>query len=530
MNQPSLQTSIETLIVSTESLAQHAESRRPASGASASAAEQLPEAWRTIVARCGERPALVLPAETWSYQRLDRAIAGFAHEMAAQPAFDRERPTILLLPNSVEYVVALLGVFEAGGVAVPLPATIETPRLHTILANCGSRLVVTDGVTAARHGESLRQIGRSTNEASRQLPAAASLATVMFTSGSTGRPKGVMLSHKNLLSNARSIGQCLQITPEERALAVLPFCHAFGNSILLSHLLSGAALVLDGSPLFPETLLKCIRRHSATSLSAVPEIFHALARRTSLGNTPLETLRYMAVAGGALAPQIAVEIARRIRPAQFIVMYGQTEATARLTCLPPDELGRRPGSVGRAIPGVELQVVAETGRPVAPEETGEVRVRGAGVMQGYWGDPQATHEVLRDGWLYTQDLARLDADGFLYLLGRRAGQFKVNGLFVDPREVEAFIERRFPDAQPVAVGFDTPLGKRLALYVRWLSEPAFRPSQDVWRACQMELNRHLAPAHVEIVSEYPLNDALKVDRQRLAARANVAAAQRRECA
>lgn len=225
-----------------------------------------------------------------------------------------------------------------------------------------------------------------------RIEAGNELAAVFFTGGSTGVPKGVMLSHRNLISNARSIQDYLSLGADERPLFLLPFQHAFGNSVLQSHLLAGAELVIDGNTSFPETIVTALARHECSSLSGVPDLFRLLLDSSSLGQTALPKLRQMMVAGGSLRRELALEMARRIRPAEFFVMYGQTEATARLAYVSPDRLtdALTDGCIGLAIPGVTLEVVDERDAPVAPGETGELRVRGPNVMLGYWRDPAAT--------------------------------------------------------------------------------------------------------------------------------------------
>jgi acyl-CoA synthetase (AMP-forming)/AMP-acid ligase II len=344
----------------------------------------------------------------------------------------------------------------------------------------------------------------------------AELATIFFTSGSTGEPKGVMLSHQNLLSNARSICEYLRITSEDRCVAVLPFYHAFGNSLMQSHLLSGATLILDGLHAFPETILTAIREHEATSFSGVPELYQSLLRRSTLGETPLPSLRYMSVAGGALAPEACLEVSRRIAPAEFFVMYGQTEATARLSYLPPQELNARPGSIGRGIPGVELQVVNDAGNSVCPGELGRIRARGPNIMLGYWNDPVGTSQVLSDGWLFTGDLATLDEQGFVHIRGRSNEFLKINGYRIHPRELEDFVAGALNIERAVAVPVQTPeTGTRLALFVQPSSRAPAISQRVVLQACRNGLAPHKVPCHVEIVTDFPLNHALKLDRRAL---------------
>ena len=348
---------------------------------------------------------IVTNAACWTYADLAVAAGAVARSLETHSAFGPGERVILLLPNSAEYVAGFYGVLLAGGVVVPVPPKTEDE-----------------------------------------------LAAIFFTGGSTGSPKGVMVSHRNLISNARSIQQYLRITTAERPLCVLPFHHAFGNSVWQSHLLGGATVVLDGQTSFPETIVTALARHECTSLSGVPDLFRILLERTSLGETALPKLRYMAVAGGALQHELALEVARRVAPAELFVMYGQTEATARLTYLPPEFLDKLPaGTIGRAVPEVILEVVDEQDRPVARGIVGELRARGPNMMLGYWRNPAATAERIRAGWLYTGDLAAQGDDGWISLHGRRSSFVKIAGFRVDPEHLEDFAVRRLAASQAVIV-------------------------------------------------------------------------------
>jgi acyl-CoA synthetase (AMP-forming)/AMP-acid ligase II len=322
------------------------------------------------------------------------------------------------------------------------------------------------------------------------------------------------------LANAASIVEYLGITSEERALGLLPFYHAFGNSVLQTHLLSGAAIVLAGSSMFPESILDAVETHNVTSLSGVPDMFQTLLSRTSLGQRELPSLKYLAVAGGRLDPDHAQTLAFRVAPAKLIIMYGQTEATARLSYLPADQFETRYGSIGKGIPGVELQVVREDGAPVSPGETGEIRARGPNVMLGYWNDSAATAQTIRGGWLHTGDLATVDEDGFIYPQGRKSGLVKIAGFRVHPAEIEDFIRREADVLEAVVVPFEVKsIGTRFALFARlWEGEDRVTV-ESLRRLCTSRLPRHKVPEYIEVRDSLPLNDSHKVDRRALRRRA-----------
>ena len=342
------------------------------------------------------------------------------------------------------------------------------------------------------------------------------LAMLLFTSGSSGMPKGVMFSHRNLLANADSILRALPISADDRTLAVLPFCHAFGNSILQTHILSGATLILDKALTFPAAIVEALREFAATSFSAVPEVYGMLLRYGRLGEYPLPALRYMTVAGGELNYTAAADIAARIAPASFFVMYGRSEATARLAALPAQQFHQRRGSIGRPISGVELAVMDETMRELPPGDIGMLCARGDNVMLGYWQDPDATADVLSgDGWLQTGDLAHRDDDGFYYLHGRANLLVKIQGHRVHPAEIESVVEANFPETSAVAIPMDRGEEKRFILFLA----PRDRRPIDVAKirsSCQRELPAYKVPVHYEVIDRFPLTSGYKVDRAALA--------------
>ena len=342
------------------------------------------------------------------------------------------------------------------------------------------------------------------------------LAMLLFTSGSTGAPKGVMLSHRNLLANATSILQVLPIGADDRALVVLPFCHAFGNSILQTHMLAGATLLLAGAPMFPAVIVESLRDLRATSFSAVPDVFNMLLKFGKLGEKPLPELRYMSVAGGELRSESAARLAERIAPAPLHLMYGQAEATARLAALPPGQLHTRRGSIGKPIMGVELSVRDDANRELPAGDTGMLCARGDNVMLGYWQDAAASAETLTDDdWLRTGDLAHRDDDGYFYLHGRANLLTKVQGHRVHPAEIENLVEAGFPQTRAVAIAVARGDDTRFVLFLAPRDE---RPVEvdRIRAACQRELPPYKVPRDFLVLDRLPLNSALKVDRVELA--------------
>lgn len=493
----------------------------------------LAEAFWCAAEHRAEHAALVTERGHYRYAAVRQAAEAVAAGLASRADFRPGDRVALLAESSSGYLAGFYGILRAGGVVVPLPAEIETDRLQSIVARAGADIVLTAGRLRPRLIESLGQPAETIDlsaAAGVALPAPIAqrdqLAALLPTSGSTGEAKLVMLSHGNLLANAATIIEYLGIVPSDRALALLPFPHAFGNSVLQSHLLCGATLVQAGSFVFCNTVVEALAEYGITSFSGVPEMFRALLARSDLGQTPLPALRYMAVAGGGLPPDTAAALAARIAPAKLFVMYGQTEATARISYLPPADLTTRPGSIGRGLPDTTLEVHDAAGRSLPPGEVGELVARGPGVMQGYWGDSSGTAAALRDGWLHTGDLATHDADGYVYLRGRASELLKISGHRVHPAEIEAMITRRLPVENVVVVGCEAAaMDTRLAMYVQPARADGSLSVEGVLALCRDELPRHKVPSHVEILPRLPLTSAMKVDRAALRQRAAAWAAE-----
>jgi acyl-CoA synthetase (AMP-forming)/AMP-acid ligase II len=299
---------------------------------------------------------------------------------------------------------------------------------------------------------------------------------------------------------------------------LVPFCHAFGNSILQTHILAGATMIVGLSLTFPDSIVQALGKFGATSFSAIPETFGGLLQYGRLGERPLPNLRYMSVAGGGIRPDLAENIAAQIAPATFHVMYGQSEATARLASLPPDQLVARRGSIGKPVAGVELAVRDESGRDLPPGEGGMLYARGKNIMLGYWNDEAATAKVLaRDGWLHTGDMAHRDEAGYFYLDGRANLLVKIQGHRVHPAEVEGVVEAHFPNTRAVALPMARGAETRFALFVA----PQNGQPVDVAHiraVCIRELAAYKVPLHVEIIDTLPLNSAHKIDRAALSLR------------
>lgn len=365
-----------------------------------------------------------------------------------------------------------------------------------------------------------------------QLPPAQSpsvletdLAALLYTSGSTGRPKGVMLSHRNLVVGARSVVEYLNNNDQDALLAVLPLSFDAGFSQLTTAFTVGARAVLLNH-LLPQDVVKALARERITGLTAVPPLYHQMIQAPWPAGLD-EHLRYFASTGGAMPARTLQALRERLPRSQPFIMYGLTEAF-RSTYLPPAEVDRRPGSMGRAIPNVEVLVLRPDGTECDAEEEGELVHRGPLVGLGYWQDPERTAQrfrplpvglagreaghVLPEFVVYSGDRVKRDEDGFLYHLGRQDEQIKTSGYRVSPGEVEEVLMQHPTVSECVVFGVpDEALGQRIAVVVS--PDPPSPMDEDVLRAhCRRLLPAHMVPAHWMPRAALPRNANGKIDR------------------
>jgi long-chain acyl-CoA synthetase len=500
--------------------------------------ESIVQHFNETAARAGGAQALVWRGTRWSYWDLQAAIAAAAAGLRGRvPA--RGARVALLVRNSPQYVALYYGALAAGLVAVPLNAQERASVLARQIEHCEASILVgsTDhpewpalSAAAATAGcivlpiaprddsSALEQFLRDlsgVHAANTEPPRANELASIIYTSGTTGRPKGVMLSHGNLATNAAAIISYLGLTSADRGLCVLPFHFSYGNSVLHSHLLAGAELVLEDNLAYPHVTVQRLQDDGITGFAGVPSTFALLLGRCNLREFNLSKLRYLTQAGGAMPRPLIERLRAELPDVQLYIMYGQTEATARLTYLPPARLGEKLGSVGIPVPGIEIDVQLD-GRSVPTGEIGEICARGGSIMQGYWNDTTATHEVLRDGWLRTGDLGHRDADGFLYIDGRSVDMIKVGAFRVSPQEIEEVISA-VPGVEEVCAAAmpDDLLGQAVKVVIV-RRDGAVLDERAVKAHCRQNLAAYKVPKQVEFVSVMPRTSSGKIQRFKLA--------------
>ncbi|GMW07635.1 MAG: long-chain-fatty-acid--CoA ligase [Nevskiales bacterium] len=499
----------------------------------------LVQALDAAAARAPAAMALAWHGVEWTFGDLATAVSRVRAGLAARQV-SRGAAVGLLLPNSPHYVAAYYGALASGCIVVPLNAHERSGVLLRQIEHSGTRLVVGDrahpewpaiAAAAGRRKFALleltladgpacldtfaRELGIAAGTAPRATPDAGDPAAILYTSGTTGQPKGVTLSHGNLASNAAAIVEYLRLGPADRGLCVLPLHFAYGNSVLHSHLLAGARLRLEDHLAYPHLVLQRIQDEAITGFAGVPSTFAVLLARCRFEDFDLASLRYLTQAGGPMPQSLVARLRRALPGTKVFAMYGQTEATARLTYLPPERLDDKPGSVGIPVANVEIDI-RQHGRSVPRGQSGEICARGPNVMLGYWQNAEATAAVLREGWLHTGDLGHLDADGYLFIDGRAAEMIKVGAYRVSPREVEEVIAALPGVAEVAAAAMPDELLGHAVKAVVVAAPGAALDARAIKAQCRQQLATYKIPRVVEFVEALPRTASGKVLRRELA--------------
>ncbi|MFW5835834.1 MAG: class I adenylate-forming enzyme family protein [bacterium] len=491
----------------------------------------LADVLEAAVRRDPAAPAVYEGHRLYSYSELSALVARLAAALGPLRRLCPEGgspypPRVAILAgNSAYAVAAFFATAAAGLIAVPLTPDLDENRLAAFLAHSEASAVLVPQTLLSRvlavrdQTPSVRLLvtdapwdslppGPSTGPASAGR-STADLAAIVYTSGSTGRPKGVMLTHEALVSNARAVVKYLDLRASDRSLLVLPLGYIMGLSVLLTHVVAGASLVLQRRFLFPSVVIDALAEYRCTGFYGVPATYALLLRSPSVLQANLSSLRYLAQAGGALAPELQARLCEAFPGARLYVMYGATEAGPRISY----HLLKRPNdarsSVGKPIAGVTVRVVDDDGLDVPCGDTGEILVKSPGLMLGYWRDEEATRRVLRDGWYRTGDLGLLSEAGELTITGRTREFIKVRGHRIGLGAIESVLAE-IPGIVDVAVigVADELLGEAPVAYF------VGAPCDVAVRAARL-LPGHMRPVAYHRVPSLPRTASGKVDRRGL---------------
>ncbi|WP_127508280.1 class I adenylate-forming enzyme family protein [Paenibacillus humicus] len=433
----------------------------------------------------------------------------------------------IFLPNSLDFAVAYFALSYLDRIIVPISVHAKQPELFSTIKYCGIRIILTNKeygqllfkelsnsdasvMIVDIETNSVQMAGR--NELT-SFPTTCcqshlnDVAVLLHTSGSTSNPKRVMLTHDNLLVNIRSNVESLQLTQKDRVLIALPmifgYCH---TAQFLTHLYLGAVIVIMDSFFLPGLWYKTIQKEKITNFTAVPSMLYMIAAwaRNRIVNYDLTSLRYICFGGGVMPAGRIAELMDIFPSAGMVHTYGQTEAGPRISALLPVDARRKLGSIGKAIPGVEVQIVSDFEGEAGIREIGELIVRGTNIMKGYFGASEETAKVLKNGWLYTGDLGFKDEEGFLYLVGRKKNIIISLGMNIYPEEIEEILLDHPAVKEACVEGYPSELmGEGIAAKIVIYKEANSVSESEIIRYCMERLSSFKVPHRITLVSDLP---------------------------
>jgi len=492
------------------------------------------------------------------YAELASDIRRFAAGLASLGVQRGERVGIYL-DKRRETVVASFGAPARGAVFVPINPLLKPSQVAHILQDCNVKVLVTTADRLDTLGQLLSLcpdlqhvvVTGSGESAAQQIPVHRwadlldargpgeqrvvdnDIAAILYTSGSTGKPKGVVLSHRNMVAGAKSVAAYLENRSDDVLLAALPLSFDAGFSQLTTAFHAGASVVLLNY-LLPKDVVNAIDRYRVTGLTAVPPLWIQLTQ-VKWPESATSCLRYFANTGGRMPLETLKRLRSIVPVAKPYLMYGLTEAF-RATYLPPEEIDRRPDSIGKAIPNSEILVLREDGSPCSPDEPGELVQRGALVAQGYWNDPDRTAErfrplphrlaglVMSEWAVFSGDTVRQDGEGFLYFIGRRDEMIKSSGYRISPNEVEEVVYASRLVGECAAFGVAHAALGEVVVVAATASDGHSLDAKHLLSHCREQLPAYMVPADIRVYAgPLPRNANGKIDRKALAGEFGAAA-------
>ena len=502
----------------------------------------------TSAGRYADKEALVDASQRLTYTQTAKQSAAIASGLWKLGVRRGDRVGIWL-ESSVPQAISILGASQSGGIFVPINSPLFPDQAAHIMRDCGTVGLITtrEKITSSaavldtlpslqfiiavdRRPECdlnvpvylLQEILSEDGCLPRDLRIEKDLAAILYTSGSTGKPKGVMLSHGQVMAGSSIVSDYLGITSSDRIIGVLPLSFDAGlNQLITAVQQSGTFVPMTFT--FAREIVKTLERERITGMAGVPTLWNLMTQpRSSLKKTTLPHLRYITNTGGRMPQPVFNALRKALPKTQVFLMYGLTEAF-RSTYLPPEELDRRPDSIGKAIPNTEILVVNEKGERCAPGEIGELVHRGPTVSMGYWGQPELTAKVFRPHPFipaelgnggrvcYSNDLVKMDDEGFLYFVGRRDNMIKCSGYRVSPTEVEEVLFQSGKLREVGVIGIPDPvLGEAIKACVVSRDGEAVDP-EALQLYCAERMPRYMVPKVVQVMKSLPKTPSGKVD-------------------
>lgn len=497
----------------------------------------LPDSLREVAIKSREKIAYYFMDKPTTYEELNVSVNRFASGLA-KSGVKKDDHVALLLGNSPHFFISLYGIMRLGATAIPINPTYTPAEIAYILKDGDVKAVIAldkliphiEKLKAAAPEIEHYIICETGSELNTDLETFSGIlqsgeadfisapvksddtAVILYTSGTTGKPKGAMLTHKNLYSNARDIRDYLNMDSEDTVITTLPMFHVFSLTVALNApLISGSTLIVI--PKFsPKEIFRVAKKFKATIFAGVPTMYNFLYQYPESDPDDFSTMR-LCISGGASMP---VALLKNFEE-KFHVMisegYGLSEASP-VTCFNPLDKPRKPGSIGTSIVNVENKVVDESGNELPPGEVGELAVRGPNVMKGYYNMPEETSAAIRDGWLYTGDLAKMDEEGYLYIVDRKKDLIIVGGYNVYPREVEEVLYGHPDVLEAAVIGVpDADLGEAVKAFI--VAKDKSLEKVELHQYLSERLAQYKLPKSIEFLEELPKNSTGKIMKREL---------------
>jgi long-chain acyl-CoA synthetase len=480
--------------------------------------------------------ALLHAQNSFTYAQINTFSNKISH-LLLECGLKKAEPVLVIMENSFENVASYYGVLKAGGVCVEVHDRSTPAEIAYYVRNSGAKICIMSALSSERLEGldipiTISPRSQSADQSKTIIPFSEldskpdtappvivnenDLAAIVYTSGSTGSPKGVMLSHRNLCTNTASIVSYLNLKETDRIMAVLPFYYVYGKTLLNTHFMVGGSVVINNRFAFPNAVVKEMVEKEVTGFAGVPSTFAILMNRSIFTKTDIPTLRYVTQAGGAMAPALTRRLIEHLKSTELYIMYGATEASARLTYLPPNRLiTDKLGSIGIPIPNVQITIRDDTGKEFGINEVGNICATGPNIMQGYWHDIDETEKALKPWGLVTGDLGHKDEEGFIFLTGRKKEMLKIGGERVSPKEIEeAIISSGLVHEAAVIGKPDELLSEVPAVYFVPLDENTF-DLNGLKAYIANKLSDHKHPKHWTILKSLPKKPSGKIDKETL---------------
>ncbi len=486
-----------------------------------------------------DKTAVIHDGCRYTYSEINGLANNLARTLSSCGVIEGDR-IVIILENSIEYIISYYAAMKCGGTAVPLGSDLRGAVFKSIFSelDCSALIIpskyeknisgsalteqrlkalVIKGTAFALSGaENVISWSDAVQGDHSKLNVTVSpdnLSSIIYTSGSTGVPKGVMLTHSNIAANTESICSYLKLTSEDRQMVVLPFPYVFGQSLLNTHFAVSGSVVINNRFAYTASVLKQMEEESVTGFSGVPSTYAYLLHRSPLHSymDRLPYLRYCSQAGGHMPRRIKQGLLKILpQHTELYIMYGATEASARLTYLPPEKLKNKIESIGKPVSGVELKVLDVNGVELKDGETGELVASGPNIMKGYWKDGELTSQVLDSNGYHTGDMGYKDDEGFFYLTGRKDSILKISGYKVNSREVEDALVETGLVVESAVIGVpDDLLSTRLVAYAVAVDDTV--TENDIIEKCSVILPKYAVPSELKLMKALPKKGNGKID-------------------